>query len=115
MGRWRTDRTDEENAGATFRSVDDVSAVLTSQYIEDGSFLRLKTVSLGYTFPKKWLEKVGAQSLRVYVTGQNLVTWTNYSGFDPEVSTRGNGLTSGVDFGAYPRSKTFIGGLSITF
>ena len=115
LGRWRTDRTDEENAGATFRSVDDVSQVLTSQYIEDGSFLRLKTVSLGYTFPKKWLEKVGAQSLRVYVTGQNLVTWTNYSGFDPEVSTRGNGLTSGVDFGAYPRSKTFIGGLSITF
>ena len=53
--------------------------------------------------------------LRVYVSGQNLATWTNYSGFDPEASTRGNGLTAGVDFGAYPRSQTFIGGVSVSF
>jgi len=115
LGRWRTDRTPEENAGATHRSARDVSLVLTDKYIEDGSFLRLKTVSLGYTFPKALVEKIGMEKFRVYVTGQNLVTWTNYSGFDPESSTRGNGLTAGVDFGAYPRSKTFIGGLSLSF
>ena len=115
LNRWRTDRTEEENANTTFRSIDDKSQVLTSQYIEDASYIRLKTISLGYTFPKKWINKVKAQNLKIYVTGQNLFTWTNYSGYDPEVSTRGSGLTSGVDFGAYPRSKTFIGGLSVTF
>ncbi|WP_242203518.1 SusC/RagA family TonB-linked outer membrane protein [Aestuariivivens insulae] len=115
LGRWRTDRTPEENAGATFRSIDDATNVLTSAYIEDGSFIRLKTVSLGYTFPKLFVNKLGLQNFRVYVTGQNLVTWTDYSGFDPEVSTRGSGLTAGVDFGAYPRSKTFIGGISVSF
>jgi TonB-linked SusC/RagA family outer membrane protein len=115
LNRWRTDLTDAENAGATFRSINDNSAVLTDQYIEDGSFLRLKTVSLGYTFPEKLLDYLKIKRCRVYVTGQNLLTWTNYSGFDPEVSTRGNGLTSGVDFGAYPRTRTIIGGLSLTF
>jgi len=115
LNRWRDDNTPEQNEAAIFRSINDVSQVLTSQYIEDGSYLRLKTVSLGYTFPEKWISKLKAQRLRVYVTGQNLVTWTKYTGYDPEVSTRGNGLTSGVDFGAYPRSKTLIGGLSVTF
>jgi len=115
LNRWRTDRTPEENVGATFRSIDDVSNVLTSQYIEDGSFIRLKTVALGYTFPVKWVQKIGANKLRVYVSGQNLYTWTKYTGFDPEVSTRGSGLTAGVDYGAYPRTKTFIGGLTVSF
>lgn len=115
MDRWRTDNTDEENSQATYRSANDVSEVLTDRYVEDGSYLRLKTISLGYSLPRKLLDKIGAQRVRVYITGQNLVTWTNYTGYDPEVSTRGNGLTSGVDFGAYPRSRTFIGGLSVTF
>ena len=115
LNRWRTDRTPEENAGATFRSIDDVSNVLTSQYIEDGSFIRLKTIALGYTFPEEWVEKIGANRLRIYVSGQNLYTWTKYTGFDPEVSTRGSGLTAGVDYGAYPRTKTFIGGLTVSF
>ena len=115
IDRWKSSNTPEQNADATFRTIDDNSAVLTSQYIEDGSYLRLKTISLGYTFNKKWLSHVGMERVRVYVTGQDLITWTNYTGFDPEVSTRGSGLTSGVDFGAYPRSKTFIGGISVTF
>tara|TARA_R110001592_G_scaffold363328_1_gene684157 strand:+ start:22078 stop:25287 length:3210 start_codon:yes stop_codon:yes gene_type:complete len=115
INRWKDTNTTEQNETTTFRNINDVSEVLTTQYIEDGSYIRLKTISLGYTFNKNWLKKLGMQRLRVYVTGQDLFTWTNYTGFDPEVSTRGNGLTSGVDFGAYPRSKTFIGGLSITF
>ncbi|MFB9056880.1 SusC/RagA family TonB-linked outer membrane protein [Mariniflexile ostreae] len=115
INRWKDTNTPEQNAAATFRDINDNSEVLTSQYIEDGSYLRLKTVSLGYTFNKKWINKIGMQRFRIYVTGQDLFTWTSYTGFDPEVSTRGGGLTSGVDFGAYPRSKTFIGGLSATF
>ena len=115
INRYKDNNTSEQNNAATFRSINDVSNVLTSQYIEDGSYIRLKTISLGYTFNKKWLSVVGMQRLRVYVTGQDLFTWTNYTGFDPEVSTSGSGLTSGVDFGAYPRSKTFIGGISVNF
>lgn len=115
LGRYRTDLTHEENEGATFRSIDDASEVMTSAYVEDGSYLRLKTISLGYNFPAEWIEKINMSRLRVYVSGQNLATWTNYSGFDPEASTRGNGLTAGVDFGAYPRSQTFIGGVSVSF
>ncbi|MDO5980037.1 SusC/RagA family TonB-linked outer membrane protein [Flavivirga spongiicola] len=115
INRWRDTNTDEQNAAATFRSINDNTEVLTSQYIEDGSYIRLKTVSLGYTFPKQLVEKLKIQKLRIYATGQNLVTWTDYTGYDPEVSTRGSGLTSGVDFGAYPRSRTIIGGLSVSF
>jgi TonB-linked SusC/RagA family outer membrane protein len=115
INRWRGDNTVEENNLANFRSIHDKTAVLTDNYIEDGSFIRLKTVSFGYTFPKKWLKKINVESLRLYTSAQNLFTWTNYTGYDPEVSTRGNGLTSGVDFGAYPRSRTYIGGLSVAF
>ncbi|MBC9797749.1 SusC/RagA family TonB-linked outer membrane protein [Sinomicrobium weinanense] len=115
VNRWRADHTEEQNKAATFRTIDDNTQVLTSQYIEDGSYLRLKTVSLGYRFPDKWLDRMFVQRLRIYVTAQNLVTWTSYTGYDPEVSTRGNGLTSGVDFGAYPRSRTFVGGISVAF
>ncbi len=115
--RWRTDLTVDENVAnnPTFRSADDKSAVLTNEYIEDGSFLRLQVVSLGYTFPKAITSKVNLNKVRVYVTGQNLVTWTKYSGFDPEGNSRGNGLTSGVDYGAYPRSRALIGGVSVSF
>ncbi|WP_161554541.1 SusC/RagA family TonB-linked outer membrane protein [Sinomicrobium soli] len=115
VNRWRADNTEEQNNAATFRTIDDNTQVLTSQYIEDGSYLRLKTVSLGYRIPEEWLNKMFIKRLRIYVTAQNLVTWTSYTGYDPEVSTRGNGLTSGVDFGAYPRSRTFVGGISVAF
>jgi TonB-linked SusC/RagA family outer membrane protein len=115
--RWRTDRTDEENmaAGVTFRRWDDASQVLTDEYIEDGSFIRLQVLTLGYTLPSNITSRIGAQKVRFYVTGQNLYTWTNYSGFDPESSTRGDGLTPNVDFGAYPRTRAFLGGVSLTF
>ena len=83
--------------------------------VEDGSFLKLSNVTLGYTFPKAWLKKLGVSKLRLYATGSNLFTWTKYSGFDPEVSTMGNGLTPGVDFGAYPKSRSFVFGINLAF
>lgn len=90
---------------------------MTSDAIEDGSFLRLNNVTLGYTLPKTLVERVNISSLRVYVTGYNLYTWTNYSGYDPEVdSRRAQGpMTPGVDFSAYPRSRSVIAGLNVTF
>ncbi len=84
--------------------------------IEDGSFLRLNNVTLGYTLPRLLTTKIRMQSLRIYVTGNNLKVFTNYSGFDPEVATRNSDpLTPGVDFAAYPRAKVFVFGVNATF
>jgi TonB-linked SusC/RagA family outer membrane protein len=89
---------------------------VTDFLIEDGSFLRLNTLTLGYTLPKNLTSKIGIQRLRVYATAYNLWTWTNYSGYDPEVSTvRGTPLTPGIDFQAYPRSREFNVGLNVEF
>ena len=91
--------------------------VANSSGIEDGSFLRLNNVTLGYTLPSSLTKKVAIQSLRIYGTIYNAYTWTNYTGFDPEVSTRSTGTypTPGMDFGSYPRSRTFTLGLSVNF
>jgi TonB-linked SusC/RagA family outer membrane protein len=83
--------------------------------IEDGSFLRVNNITLGYTLPKKLFNKTGISNLRVYATVNNLHVFTNYSGYDPEVSTRRNTpLTPGVDYSAYPRSRSFIFGLNLS-
>ncbi|WP_162946437.1 SusC/RagA family TonB-linked outer membrane protein [Chitinophaga barathri] len=88
-----------------------ISGVLSTRYIENASFLRLKTISLGYNFRKNFIK--GLESARVYVSAQNLYTWTNYSGPDPEVSTKGFGLSPGLDFSAYPIAQTIVFGLNI--
>ena len=90
----------------------------TQKYVltEDGSFLRLATLSIGYTLPQTLTRKVGIQNLRFYATGYNLFCITNYSGFDPEVSTRTkSALTPGVDYSAYPKSRQYVIGLNLTF
>lgn len=83
--------------------------------VEDASFLRLSNVTLGYTFPKQLIKKIKLSNLRVYATGNNLFTWTPYTGFDPEVNNMRSPLTPGVDFGSYPRSRSFIFGVNIAF
>lgn len=77
-----------------------------SRYIEDGSFLRLKTVRVGFNVPMK-NTKIGMKTLRIALSGQNLFTWTNYSGFDPEVSIRRSALVRNLDFSAYPQRTTY--------
>lgn len=86
----------------------------SSRTLEDGSFLRLKTVQLGYNLPAALTNRIGVKNLRVYVSAQNLKTWTHYSGFDPEVSTKGYGLTPGYDFSPYPRALVVTGGLNVS-
>ena len=84
--------------------------------IEDGSFLRVNNITLGYTLPTVLIAKLKIQSLRVYGTVNNLKVFTNYSGYDPEVATRNSDpLTPGVDFAAYPRSRVFVFGVNATF
>ena len=91
---------------------------ISSRYVEDGSYLRIKNITLGYTFPKKWMDKARIENLRIYCNIQNLYTFTRYSGYDPEVgaSTQdATGLTYGVDNGRYPSPTTYSIGLNITF
>ena len=89
---------------------------LHSWQVEDGSFLRINNLTLGYTLPKPVLDKIKISTVRLFATVNNLVTITNYSGYDPDVTTRrSNPLTPGVDFASYPRARTFVGGFNITF
>lgn len=90
--------------------------VLSDWAIEDGSFLRLSTLTLGYTLPQNLTKKVGINNLRFYATCYNVFCLTGYSGFDPEVSTRNKtALTPGVDYSAYPKSRQFVIGLNLNF
>ncbi len=92
-----------------------IDQIYTSKVVEDASYIRLKTVQLGYNIPQKSLKKIGIYAFRVYITGQNLYTWTNYSGYDPEVSIRNTALTQGFDYSSYPRTRTFLLGCKLTF
>lgn len=87
----------------------------SSRVLEDGSYIRLKTLSLGYSIPEKLVKKLDLSKLSVTVSAQNLVSWTNYSGMDPEVSVRNSILTPGFDFSAYPIPRTIVFGLNLTF
>ena len=86
-----------------------------SRFIEDGSFLRLKNITLGYTVPAKWSQRVRISQLRFYLTAQNLFCLTSYSGSDPEVSMRNSALMPSFDYGAYPKSRSYTAGLQINF
>lgn len=83
--------------------------------IEDGSFLRINNLSIGYSIPVKAIAGMKMSKLRLYFTGNNLATFTKYSGYDPEVSVRSSPLTPALDYSAYPKSRSFIFGLNATF
>lgn len=112
--RWSPDNQDSDIPGV--QSIRGAAAkAYSTRIVEDGSFLRLKTVSFGYSLPKNLLAKAKISTARIYTSAQNLFTFTNYSGYDPEVSVRNSALTPGFDFSAYPRARTITFGLSATF
>ncbi|MNR31640.1 TonB dependent receptor [compost metagenome] len=82
--------------------------------MEDGSYLRLKTLDFGYRLPSALINRIKLKSARVYVSAQNLFTITNYSGYDPEVAVYYSPLTPGFDYSSYPRPKTFVFGLNVS-
>ncbi len=86
-----------------------------SRFIEDGSFLRLKNITLGYTLPSKWVRKIYLSKIRIYASAQNLFCLTKYSGYDPEVSMSSSNLMPGLDYGAYPKSRVWTVGAEINF
>jgi TonB-linked SusC/RagA family outer membrane protein len=85
-------------------------------YIEDGSYLRIQNISIGYTLPKKWIAKAGLQNVKVYANLQNVYTFTKYSGYDPEIgSMYGDALMNGLDYGRYPSPRIYTFGMNVTF
>jgi len=92
----------------------DPAPVFSNQFVESGSFVRLKSLHFGYNFPKEWLQGASIKNLNLYLTAQNLLTWTKYKGFDPEV-TSGSNVQIGTDSGIYPAARSISAGISLTF
>lgn len=114
--RWRSE--EEQGDGYTLRANRDPKSLQkepSSFWVEDGSFLRIRNVTLGYNFNENILQRIHMKGLRVYVTGQNLYTFTKYPGFDPETSSEGDGLSRGGDYLGYPAARTLIVGLNVSF
>ncbi len=87
---------------------------VSDRFIEDGSYMRIKNVQLGYTLPKTVVDKLKISNFRLYVAASNLFTFTDYSGLDPEIGSRGT-LEIGIDRGFYPAARTFMAGINVTF
>lgn len=110
------DRWSESNPEGTLPAArGSIYKTYSDRVVEDASFLRLKTLAFGYSIPTGYLSKLKIAQARIYFSAQNLYTWTNYSGYDPEVSVRNSALTTGFDYSAYPRAKTYTFGLNVTF
>lgn len=109
LRRWQKpgDITDVPRVGDTYKS---------SRFIENGSFMRIKNVTFGYNLPKNLVQKFALKSFRLYVSGQNLFTFTSYTGMDPEVNYYSNdNVVLGTDFFTYPQARTILFGLNTTF
>jgi hypothetical protein len=111
MSRWTGEGTSTDYPRLTDADPNGNISNMSDFYLEDGDYLRLKVLQLGYTLPTRIFSKIGGSRLRVYVTAENLLTLTNYTGYDPEV---GGGIF-GIDRGQYPQARTFLGGLQLTF
>lgn len=111
LNRWTPTNTNTD-VKAAFQ---DPAITISDRFIEDATYYRLKNISFGYTIPKALLAKANIKNLRVYVSAQNAATWTNYTGYDPEVSLNGQSLINkGVDSGVYPNNKSYQVGLSLS-
>ena len=111
INRWTPDNPTSNMPRSTANGSNEYSSL----YVEDGSFLKLKNISLGYSFSPKVLAPLRISKARVYLSAENIATITGYSGSDPEVSTRHSTLTPGFDWSAYPRAFNMSIGLNVTF
>lgn len=89
--------------------------VFSDYYVENGSFLRLRNLQIGYSIPEKFLKKVRTTSLRIYLAANNLFTLTEYQGYDPDIGATAGTLSGGVDFGFYPQARTLMAGVILKF
>ncbi|MBK8699021.1 MAG: TonB-dependent receptor [Saprospiraceae bacterium] len=114
LGRWTGPGTSNTQPRVSL-SDPNQNARVSDRFVEDGSYLRLKTLQLSYILPKSWVNKARISNLKVYVTGQNLLTFTKYSGYDPEIGNIGGSLEIGIDRGFYPPARTVMAGFNLTF
>lgn len=115
LNRWTPDNPGNKYPRALSAGSLDVG-IVSSAIVEDASYIRLRNVTFGYNLPSKLIRKAGMSNLRLYVSGTNLFTITDYSGFDPEANTYGQSTTLlGLDLGGYPQARTYQVGLSATF
>src|SRR5690606_40364719 len=117
--RWTPTNTDTEMGGMRFDGTNLLAPFgykLDSRHVHDGSYINLKTVSLGYSLPEQWISQLRMKRCRISVSAQNLLTITNYEGYDPDVSVgRFGALTPGLDYSAYPQSMTISAGVELSF
>jgi hypothetical protein len=113
LNRWTPENTNTDMP----RAVNNVNNIRNStRFVEDGSYVRLKAITLSYNFSPDFLQKAGINKLSLYTTGQNLLTFTDYSGFDPEVNAFGRSATElGIDYGTYPQTRTITFGVNVEF
>jgi TonB-dependent starch-binding outer membrane protein SusC len=114
LDRWTGEGSTNEMPRFTWSDTNGNYSRISDLYIEDGDFVRLKTLQIGYNFNSQIVSKLKLQQMRVYVSGDNLLTFTNYSGFDPEIGAR-SALDIGVDRGAYPQARIYRLGFNVTF
>jgi hypothetical protein len=115
LNSWTPNNTNTNMPRLTGRDKNDTNRT-SDRFVEDGSYMRLKNLMIGYNFPTKWLNKVRLNSAKIYFSGQNLWTLTDYSGADPEVGLYGGKtLSRGVDIGTYPQAKTYVVGVKLSF
>jgi hypothetical protein len=117
--RWTGEGTSDTQPRASW-STKSNNATPSSRFLEDGSYIRLKNLQLGYTIPAKALETIGLAQTRFYISGTNLLTFTKYSGLDPEMTVSDNSKNegdraAGIDWGTYPSAMTVMLGIDITF
>jgi TonB-linked SusC/RagA family outer membrane protein len=116
LNRWRS----EENPGNGLvnranRSATGMNSQMSTWHIEDGSYLRIRNITVGVTLPQTWMNSLGISRARIYFSSQNPFTFTKYSGYNPEVDMKGTTLTPGIDYGTYPLAKSAVIGLNLTF
>jgi len=116
LNRWTGEGTQNDARYPRMNATDSNNSLMSDRFIEDGSYLRIKTLQLGYTLPQRFADQIGVDKLRFYVNAQNLFTFTKYTGLDPEIGNGQSGtLDIGVDRAFYPQARLFSTGLNVTF
>ena len=113
LDRWTVDNPSNENPRVTTSATR--NGVFSDYFVEDGSYLRVRNVQIGYVLPKNLSKKLGSDYVRIYFSANNLFTLTNYMGYDPDIGSAGGALSSGIDYGFYPQARTIMGGINIKF
>ena len=113
LDRWTVDNPSNENPRVTTSL--NRNGVFSDYFVEDGSYLRIRNVQIGYVLPKVISEKLGSDYVRFYLSANNLFTITNYMGYDPDIGAAQGALSNGIDYGFYPQARTIMGGVNIKF